>query len=833
LAVIEKEQKLVQIIRWAPPLIMLILMAVMMFMVLQTSQQQSQSELIALRTAVLEEQKSLLQAQVEQVIQQADYEQRSTETQLRRSIQGRIWEAYDIARNIYDEYADEGEAEVTDRIKAALRPIRFNQGRGYFFIYKVTGETILHPILPQNEGVNLIGIQDIRGDYIVRGMGEAVKAQGEAFYNWWFVKPNQQDQEFEKIGFGKYFEPYDWFIGTGEYIVDVEQDIQQRLLSRINNQSYANDGFVFVYDAQGNTLAHANPEWLGTNREAAIDENGKPYVSDLFSAANDGGGFVDYVTSYAPSEQQPGEKVSYAQTLPGWNWVIGAGVFTRQVDATLKVREQQLLDQMSMQQNRFLMLAFTATFLLTVGSWLIGRRIGSRFDAFQQRIESDFQKLERSRSHMEHMALHDQLTGLPNRARLHREIELGIKRSINEGKQLAILFVDLDDFKKINDAFGHLIGDKLLQKLGMRLSDLVETRGIVSRFGGDEFILCFPCLNNLGEAEKRVEEILNVFQGTFEIDGKVMTLSASIGVAMSPGDGTDPDELITKADIVLYKSKAQQKGEVLFYDQAINRQVQFDLKLERELRQALANDELYLTYQPQMHAHTHEIVGVEALLRWTNDDLGEVSPALFIPVAEETGMVQSIGRFVVKTALRDIAAMHKALGDHVVMSINISPKQLLESQFVTQIQDALAESDVKAEHVMLEITENVLINDLQKVLPILEALRATGFGISLDDFGTGYSSLSYLSALPLTEVKIDRTFVAKVQESQQSKSLVKAILAIAQAGQFHVVAEGVETVEQAKVLAAYGCKTLQGYYFDAPISLNKLISKYMKIEGRG
>jgi EAL domain-containing protein (putative c-di-GMP-specific phosphodiesterase class I) len=157
----------------------------------------------------------------------------------------------------------------------------------------------------------------------------------------------------------------------------------------------------------------------------------------------------------------------------------------------------------------------------------------------------------------------------------------------------------------------------------------------------------------------------------------------------------------------------------------------------------------------------------------------------------------------------------------------------LESQFVTQIQDALAESDVKAEHVMLEITENVLINDLQKVLPLLEALRATGFGISLDDFGTGYSSLSYLSALPLTEVKIDRTFVAKVQESQQSKSLVKAILAIAQAGQFHVVAEGVETVEQAKVLAAYGCKTLQGYYFDAPISLNKLISKYMKIEGRG
>lgn len=829
MSVIEKEQKLVHLIRWAPPLIMLIFMAVMMFMVLQNNQQQSRSELESLRTAVLEEQKSLLQAQVEQILQQADYEQRSTENQLRESIQNRIYEAYDIAKNIYDQYAEEGEATVTDRIKVALRPIRFNQGRGYYFIYKVSGETILHPILPQNEGVNLINMQDIRGDYIVRGMGNAVKTQGEAFYNWWFVKPDQKDKEFEKIGFGKYFEPYDWFIGTGEYIVDVEQDIQQRLLSRINNQAYANDGFVFVYDAEGTVLAHANQDWLGTNRLNALDEQNKPYVSALFDAANAGGGFVDYVTSYAPATQQPGEKVSYAQRLPGWDWVIGAGVFTSQVDATLAMREQQLLDQMARQQNRFLILAFSATVLLTIGSWFVGRRIGRRFDAFQQRIESDFQKLERSRNHMEHMALHDQLTGLPNRARLHREIDLGIKRSMEEDKQLAIMFVDLDDFKKINDAFGHLIGDKLLQKLGMRLSDLVETQGIVSRFGGDEFILCFPSLSNLAEAEKRVEEILNVFQGTFEIDGKVMSLSASIGVAMAPGDGIDPDELITKADIVLYKSKAQQKGEVLFYDQAINRQVQFDLKLERELRQALTNDELYLTYQPQVDAQTHELSGVEALLRWTNDDLGEVSPALFIPVAEETGMVQSIGRYVVKTAFKDIAAIHKAVGDHVVMSINISPKQLLESTFVKQIQEALADTGVSAEHVMLEITENVLINDLQKVLPILEALRTTGFGISLDDFGTGYSSLSYLSALPLTEVKIDRTFVARVEESQQSKSLVKAILAIAQAGQFHVVAEGVETIEQAKVLAAYGCKTLQGYYFDAPISLNKLISKYLKI----
>lgn len=826
---IEKEQRLVTIIRWAPPVTMLLFMGIMMFMVLQGTTQQTQSELAALREAVLEEQKALLEAQVEQVLQQADYEQQTTEQQLSESIQARIREAHAIATSIYNEYASLGEEAVTERINAALRPIRFNQGRGYFFIYKVTGETILHPILPQNEGVNKIDLQDIRGDYIVRGMGKAVKANGEAFYRWWFVKPDQKDTEFEKIGFGKYFEPYDWFIGTGEYIVDIEQDIQQRLLDRINSSRYANDGFVFVYDSKGTVLAHANREWINTNRYEASDLNGLSYVKTLFETAQNGGGYVEYESTFTPSDDVSGEKVSFVSALDGWDWQVGAGVYTQNIDKVLQMREQELLDATSAQQRRFFALGATATFILTIGSGFVGRRIGQRFDAFQSRIESDFEKLERSRNHMEHMALHDQLTGLPNRARLHREIELGVERSLKTNKQLAILFVDLDDFKKINDAYGHIIGDKLLQKLGMRLRDLVDNRGVVSRFGGDEFIIAFPELVNLNDAERRVEEVLNVFNDTFEIDGKSMSVSASVGVSMAPADGTDPDELITKADIVLYKSKAEKKGRVLFYDQAINRQVQYDFKLERELRQALQNNELYVLYQPQVDSSTHELIGVEALVRWKNEELGEVSPNIFISVAEEIGLIHDIGCFVLTHALRDAGRAQKELGIDFSLSINISPKQLLEDGFIELVNDELERSTMDAAHVNLEITENVLIHDFKTVLPILKSLRETGLGLSLDDFGTGYSSMKYLSALPLSEVKIDRAFISDLQENNQSQSLVKAVLAIADSAQLHVVAEGVETSGQAELLKEYGCRNLQGYLFDAPMAIKQLISRYLKV----
>jgi diguanylate cyclase (GGDEF)-like protein len=388
------------------------------------------------------------------------------------------------------------------------------------------------------------------------------------------------------------------------------------------------------------------------------------------------------------------------------------------------------------------------------------------------------------------------------------------------------MFVDLDDFKKINDAYGHNSGDKLLQKLSVKFNELTGELASVSRFGGDEFIFSFPNMRSIHDIERKVEEINNLFSSEFVIDGHVMKIGCSIGISVFPDDGDNPEDLITKADIVLYKSKSKEKGRALFYDNAISQKLQHEFQLEKLLRNAVSRDEIYVRYQPQIDSKTGDLAGLEVLARWNNDELGEVSPYEFIPIAEDIGAIYEVSWNVINKACEDFIKIQAALGQHLHLSINISPKLLLQNEFDKQIYSAIVAQGVKPEQITLEITENVLIDDLQFVKPVLEALRDYGFGISLDDFGTGYSSLSYINNLPLTEIKIDRSFVDNLLTQAHSETLVMAILAIGQASQLQVVAEGVETIEQANRLRELECDWLQGYYFNKPITVNELIDHY-------
>ncbi len=295
---------------------------------------------------------------------------------------------------------------------------------------------------------------------------------------------------------------------------------------------------------------------------------------------------------------------------------------------------------------------------------------------------------------------------------------------------------------------------------------------------------------------------------------------------MYPADGQEPEELISKADIVLYKSKARHKGDVLFFDDSINARVLYDFTLEEQLRLALENNELSVVYQPQIDVLSGRIHGIEALCRWHNKELGHVSPIDFIAVAENIGMIHDIGWFVVKQASSDFKTLMASATQPVSLSINISPKQLLQTDFVENITNEIRSSGIETHTVTLEITENVLISDIICVSPILEKLRTRGFKLSLDDFGTGYSSLSYLSNLPINEIKIDRSFIDKLLTSSESESLVKAIIAIGKSCNTQIVAEGVETQEQYKRLSQYHCDIVQGYYFDKPLSIRELSEKY-------
>jgi len=817
------DTKLIRLIKFAPASIVVLFTFALLVVAIKDDIQRSSDEIDSLRSEFVHRQEELLRNQVEYVKQQIQYAKDRTEQTLERTIKQRVNEAHKIATNLYQSNKHKPEHEVTKIIADALREIRFNDGRGYFFIYKSNGVNVMHPLLPHVEGTSLWDFKDVRGSYVVRELGQKVKTLGEAYHRWWFVKPQDKNQEFEKIGFGKYFEPYDWFIGSGDYVADVENDIKTQVLDWVSGIRFGEFGYVFILDKQGTTLAHFNRELIGRNiYEVARGEDRATWAKLIESDK----AFIRYQSPYIPEGVQNSEKVSYVVQLPDWQWVIGSGSYTEVVDRYLRQREAVVEKSNREAQFQVATFGFVAAILIALFSFALSQIIAKRFERFQSRIEHDFDSLEDSKNQLEHMALHDSLTGLGNRVLLNDHIQQGIELSQTHYQQLAVMFVDLDDFKKVNDVYGHSAGDLLLTEVASCFEELLEPGETIARFGGDEFIFCFPCLASLSDAEARIERIQQVFKRQFMINGKVIVTSCTIGVSMFPADGDEPEELISKADIVLYKSKARQKGDVLFFDSAINKQVQYDFLLERELRQALARQEISVLYQPQIEAATGKICGVEALSRWHNQQLGNVPPDEFISVAEEIGLINELGMYVIRKACCDFLQVFPEGESNVALSINISPIQLVSYNFIPELVAAIESCQLSYQRITLEITENVLIDDLIKVSPIIEQLRGYGITISLDDFGTGYSSLSYLSNLPINEIKIDRTFVDKMMSSQQSDSLVKAIIALGHASEMKIVAEGVETQTQRNTLQQYRCDVLQGYLIDRPLSLSQLKKRY-------
>lgn len=817
---------MLRLIKILPPCIVVAFAVWVNFIVINGNKIKLAHDITTLQQSFIETEKETIKAQINQLFQQINYEINTTEATLKKNIQHHIYQAHAIATNIYQQNKHLPEAQVTKLITDALRNIRFNQGRGYFFIYKTAGTSVMHPVLPTMEGSSKWDFKDTRGNYIVRDMGKIVKDAGEGFYHWWFVKPRNKGQEFEKIGFGKYFAPYDWFIGTGEYIKDVENDIKTRLLERIDHIRYGKNGYIFVIDYQGNILSHANKQLVGTNRLKVRNLQGVSIVEEGLKIATKGEGFYNYISPIMPSTGQPAEKMSFIKGLPEWNWAIGTGSYISEIETYLTERKDSISKQ---NHNEFFKILWVSSFLtvfFVALSFLLSNYLARRFSLYESRINRDFSELNTIKEQLQHQALHDALTQLPNRALLDDRIVQGIALSKNTNKSLAVVFVDLDDFKKINDLYGHSVGDSLLKMLGKKFNQLLTAGESVARFGGDEFIFCFPELDNLQQAEHKVKCIQEIFNTEFAIDGKLISSSCSIGIAMYPNDADKAEDLISKADIVLYKSKSQQKGSFLFFNETINKQVKRDFTLEAQLRSALDNNELSVLYQPQISTKTGALVGVEALVRWHNATLGHISPDEFIHLAEDIGMINDIGLFVLQQSMQDILQFNQHNNTAIRLSINISPKQLINPKFVVQTIKKINEIGFAAHLITLEITENVLIANVKKAQPILQQLKEAGFKLSLDDFGTGYSSLYYLNNLPINEIKIDRSFIDKLLINNQNESLVRTIIAIGKLSQMTVVAEGVETKEQFERLIQLDCDKIQGYYFDRPLPIDILTSKY-------
>jgi diguanylate cyclase (GGDEF)-like protein len=424
-------------------------------------------------------------------------------------------------------------------------------------------------------------------------------------------------------------------------------------------------------------------------------------------------------------------------------------------------------------------------------------------------------RMKQMLGYTEYMATHDELSRLPNKRHFETKVEEELQEAAGLGRQAAILFMDLDRFKYVNDSLGHTVGDQLIQQVSNRLLEVTARwNTVVARQGGDEFTILISGFE-IPELQEMTQAILNEIALPFTLGSYTIQTSTSIGLALYPQDGSDKMELMKNADAAMYKAKSLGGGRCHFYTNDLNRMISRKMDMERSLRKALERDEFMLCYQPQVNSGDRQIVGVEALIRWRTADGTMVSPAEFIPIAEETGLIVPIGEWVVRTACRQAKQWELTGMPPLKIAFNVSPKQLLQENFVPIISDILTETGMPAGQLILEITENVaLTDDTQETL---QELKKMGFSIAMDDFGTGFSSLAYLQTFQIDYLKIAQTFIRKMTEKEEHVMVVKAIMAMAKSLNLAVVVEGVETEEEFTILKTIDHCVIQGYYFYRPL----------------
>ncbi|MET0084938.1 MAG: EAL domain-containing protein [Sedimenticola sp.] len=432
-------------------------------------------------------------------------------------------------------------------------------------------------------------------------------------------------------------------------------------------------------------------------------------------------------------------------------------------------------------------------------------------------IISDISAIRESEKRFEHLAHHDPLTQLPNRLLFNASLDHALKRAHREKCRVGVMFLDLDNFKPINDGLGHPVGDIVLQSVARRLASQVREKDIVARLGGDEFaILMEDTIDPQGVSDV-AGKILSSFEVPFQFDGKELHITATIGISLYPEDGRDVTTLIKNADAAMYRAKERGKNRYCFYTMDLTRTALERLQLENDLRLAIKRDELQVYYQPQYSLADGQLVGAEALLRWKHSELGYVSPIKFIPLAESVGLILSIGEYVLRescTQMKSWLEAGHALGR---IGVNVSGQQIQRGNFVQTVRNILDETGLEPQYLELEITESFIMEQANEAITVLEELRNLGVTLAIDDFGTGYSSLNYLKRLPIDKLKIDRSFINDIPHDSNDMAIAKAIIALGKTLQLKVIAEGVETEEQEEFVCIEGCDEVQGYYYSRPI----------------
>ena len=444
-------------------------------------------------------------------------------------------------------------------------------------------------------------------------------------------------------------------------------------------------------------------------------------------------------------------------------------------------------------------------------------------------VFTDISAIKKSQTDLARLVHHDPLTDLPNRLLFTDRTEQALTSAQRHKTGCALLMIDLDHFKIINDSLGHNVGDLLLKGIAVRLKEQLRDIDTVARLGGDEFIILLPGLQQASDADNIATKLLNCFGAPFQAGEHEFFISASIGTSLYPRDGCDVATLVKNADAAMYRSKAKGRNRVESYTRDLTAQASERVALEHELRRAIERDELFLYYQPKISLVDHSLVGAEALIRWRHPTFGDVPPEHFIPLAEENGMILQIGDWVLETACRQMfewSRIYQPLGP---LSVNLAGAQLRQPNLLVRIEQLLKDNRLRPDLLQLEITENFIMSQAEEALAVLHQLKHLGVQLAIDDFGTGYSSLSYLKRLPLDILKIDQSFVRGLPDDPHDAAIVRAIIALGRSMQFTVIAEGVETQAQQQFLAAEGCEQIQGYIVSLPLPPDEFAATFLHI----
>ena len=439
-----------------------------------------------------------------------------------------------------------------------------------------------------------------------------------------------------------------------------------------------------------------------------------------------------------------------------------------------------------------------------------------RFEGFRG-VGSDITEIRQTQERLTHLANMDVLSGLPNRGRVRQLLGEALRAATAQNHACAILFMDLDGFKPVNDTFGHPKGDAVLRAVAKRLVQEVGAAGHVGRMGGDEFAVVIPDAQSRSTVEQMAQRIIDSIKVPYDIEGTTIEIGVSIGCAFGPVDGATVDDLILKADLALYEAKGAGRGIARYFSSELQSEKEDRVRLEADLRSALASKQFHLVFQPLIAAKTQQLVGFEALIRWNHPKRGLIPPVAFIPVAEEIGLMPAIGEWVIEEACRAAATWPDAIS----VSLNVSPKQIVLAALPNTVSEALARHRVQGNRIELEVTEGIFLGDNAPTLDVLKRLRALGVGIALDDFGTGYSSIGYLNKAIFHKLKIDGSFVREAGTRPENVAIIQSIVQLAQSFRMSVTAEGVETPEDFERMRELGCDTIQGYLFGKPLSYSR------------